>query len=304
MRFFTLVALMAATASVSARAIPRSADVKALNARFGSLEVRTADVAPAANADQELAAKKKGKKGKKGKKSKKSKKSKSSASSALSTGNNNVNNNNNNSSSSSVVNNNNNNSSSSSVVNNNNNSNSSSIDLNNNNNNSSSSSTSDDSSSSSSSNNTASSTSTANSATRTRPCDQGDQSLAAGLQAAVVIGIGQQASVATIQATNNSADFQTAVTRLQQFTDTMGLQLQMAQGIADDDSFAQKQLKLLAASQTSQETAVKALTGSAQQNVQALNDLLNSFQASTDNAQDGAEQALIDCFLPVNAVSG
>jgi hypothetical protein len=278
MRFFTLVALMAATASVSARAIPRSADVKALNARFGSLEVRTADVAPAANADQELAAKKKGKKGKKGKKSKKSKKSKSSASSALSTGNNNVNNNNNNSSSSSVV--------------------------NNNNNNSSSSSTSDDSSSSSSSNNTASSTSTANSATRTRPCDQGDQSLAAGLQAAVVIGIGQQASVATIQATNNSADFQTAVTRLQQFTDTMGLQLQMAQGIADDDSFAQKQLKLLAASQTSQETAVKALTGSAQQNVQALNDLLNSFQASTDNAQDGAEQALIDCFLPVNAVSG
>jgi len=284
MRFLTLVALMAATASVSARAIPRSADLKALNARFSSMEVR-ADAAPAANAEQAVPvqAKKKAKKGKKGKKAKKAKKNKdkNSASSALGSANNN------------------NSSNSSSVDNSSSLSNSSSVD-----NSSSLSNSTSNVASSSSSNNTASSTSTANSATRTRPCDQGDQSLAAGLQAAVVIGIGQQASVATIQATNNSADFQTAVTRLQQFVDTMGLQLQMAQGIADDGSFAQTQLKLLAASQTSQETAVKGLAGSAQQNVQALNDLLNSFQASTDNSQDGAEQALIDCFLPVNAVSG
>jgi hypothetical protein len=35
-----------------------------------------------------------------------------------------------------------------------------------------------------------------------------------------------------------------------------------------------------------------------------LTQLLTSFLDTTNNAQDGAEQALIDCFLPLNAVSG
>ncbi|KAJ7239376.1 hypothetical protein B0H12DRAFT_1136098 [Mycena haematopus] len=160
-------------------------------------------------------------------------------------------------------------------------------------------------SSDSSDNSTASATSTAASATRTRPCDQGDQSLAAGLSAAVVIGIGQQASVLTLQNSTADADFATAQQRLQQFTDTQALQLQMAQGIADDDSFAQTQLKLLAASQTVQEGLVKGLVGGdVTSSADTLNQLLQSFLDSTNNAQDGAEQALIDCFLPLTAVSG
>jgi hypothetical protein len=151
----------------------------------------------------------------------------------------------------------------------------------------------------------ATSTSTAASATRTRPCDQGDQSLAAGLSAAVVIGIGQQASVLTLQNSTAAADFATAQQRLQQFTDTQSLQLQMAQGIADDDSFAQTQLGLLATSQATQETLVKSLVGGdVTTSADTLNQLLQSFLDSTNNAQDGAEQALIDCFLPLTAVSG
>jgi len=152
-------------------------------------------------------------------------------------------------------------------------------------------------------------TSTAVSATRTRPCDMGDQSLAGGLQASVLIGIGQQASVVTLQgAVGNASAFSDGVTRLQQFVDTAALQLQMAQGIADDGSFAQTQLKLLATSQTSQATSVKALSAAgaatAAATNQTLTDLLASFLDSTNNAQDGAEQALIDCFIPLNAVSG
>jgi len=160
----------------------------------------------------------------------------------------------------------------------------------------------------------ASATSTAASATRTRPCDQGDQSLAAGLNAAVIIGMGEQASVVTLQNISSQADFSasdfsTGVTRLQQFVSTMGLQLQMAQGIADDDSFAQTQLKLLAASQTDQATQVQGLANvqsaaDAQGAADTLSSLLTSFLASTNNAQDGAEQALIDCFLPLTTVSG
>lgn len=170
----------------------------------------------------------------------------------------------------------------------------------------------DSSDDSSSSNATA--TSTAASATRTRPCDQGDQSLAAGLNAAVIIGMGEQASVVTLQnissqAAFSASDFSTGVTRLQQFVSTMGLQLQMAQGIADDDSFAQTQLKLLAASQTDQATQVQGLANvqsaaDAQGAADTLSSLLTSFLASTNNAQDGAEQALIDCFLPLTTVSG
>jgi hypothetical protein len=153
--------------------------------------------------------------------------------------------------------------------------------------------------------NAATGTSSAASATRTRPCDQGDQSLAAGLQASVVIGIGQQASVVTLQNSTAAADFATAQTRLQQFVDTQSLQLQMAQAIADDGSFAQTQLKLLAASQTAQETLVKSLVGGdVTSSAATLTQLAGSFLDSTNNAQDGAEQALIDCFLPINAVSG
>jgi len=156
-------------------------------------------------------------------------------------------------------------------------------------------------------NSTASGTSSAASATRTRPCDMGDQSLAGGLAASVLIGIGQQASVVTLQGAANANDFSTGVTRLQQFVDTAGLQLQMAQGIADDGSFAQTQLKLLAASQTAQDTLVKSLAAagaSAASSNDTLTQLAQSFLDSTNNAQDGAEQALIDCFIPINAVSG
>ncbi|KAJ6489053.1 hypothetical protein C8R45DRAFT_929747 [Mycena sanguinolenta] len=151
----------------------------------------------------------------------------------------------------------------------------------------------------------ATATSSAASATRTRPCDQGDQSLAAGLSAAVVIGIGQQASIVTLQNSTAAADFATNQQRLQQFTDTQALQLQMAQGIADDDSFAQTQLKLLATSQATQDTLVKSLVGGdVTTSADTLTQLLQSFLDSTNNAQDGAEQALIDCFLPLTAVSG
>jgi len=156
----------------------------------------------------------------------------------------------------------------------------------------------------SSSNSTAAtSTSTAASATRTRPCDMGDQSLAGGLAASVLIGIGQQASIVTLQNATAAADFSDGVTRLQQFISTQALQLQMAQGIADDGSFAQTQLKLLAASQTSQETLAKSLVD-ATTSADTLTQLAASFLDSTNNAQDGAEQALIDCFIPLNAVSG
>jgi asparagine N-glycosylation enzyme membrane subunit Stt3 len=139
--------------------------------------------------------------------------------------------------------------------------------------------------------------------TRIRDCDMGDQSLAAGLQAMTTIGIGQQAAVVTLQGATAAADFAAGVTRLQQFVDTQGLQLQMAQGIADDGSFAQTQLKLLAASQTQQEAAVKTLVD-AQTSAADLATLLTSFLTTTDNAQDGAEQALIDCRIPLNAISG
>jgi hypothetical protein len=132
----------------------------------------------------------------------------------------------------------------------------------------------------------------------------GDQSLAGGMAAMVLIGIGQQASVVTLQNTTAAADFADGVTRLQQFTDTQSLQLQMAQGIADEDSFAQTQLKLLATSQTAQEGLIKGLTGDATTDAATLTQLAGSFLDSTNNAQDGAEQALIDCFIPLNAVSG
>ncbi|KAF9021720.1 hypothetical protein BDP27DRAFT_1439106 [Rhodocollybia butyracea] len=163
------------------------------------------------------------------------------------------------------------------------------------------------SSSTATSNSTASGTTTAASATRTRPCDQGDQSLAAGLQANVIVGIGQQASVLTIQSLLASggaaSDVQDGITRLTQFLNTSALQIQMAAGIADSGSFAQPQLALLASAQSSQQQLVSSLTGTASDN-STLNQLLESFTASTDNSQDGASNALIDCFLPLTAVSG
>jgi hypothetical protein len=79
-------------------------------------------------------------------------------------------------------------------------------------------------------NSTASGTTTAASATRTRPCDQGDQSLAAGLQANIIVGIGQQASVLTIQSLLASggaaSDVQDGITRLNQFMNSMFFFLQ------------------------------------------------------------------------------
>jgi len=149
----------------------------------------------------------------------------------------------------------------------------------------------------------ATATATASGATRTRACDMGDQALAGGLQASVLIGIGQQASVVTLQGAAAAADFADGVTRLQQFVDTQALQLQMIQGIADDDSFAQTQIALLATSGTAQAALVKGLTD-AKASAADLTTLLDSFTTSTGVAQDGANQALIDCFLPLTAVSG
>ncbi|KAM0747506.1 hypothetical protein T439DRAFT_359289 [Meredithblackwellia eburnea MCA 4105] len=154
---------------------------------------------------------------------------------------------------------------------------------------------------------TSSSVSSATSPARTRARDQGDQSLAAGLQAMVTIGIGQQAAVLTIQNLTTSggaaSDISDAITRLQQFQDTAKLQLQMAQGIADDGSFAQPQLALLATAAASQDTMIKSLTGDAS-DAKTLSTLLNSFASSTNDSQDGVSNALVDCFLPLTAVSG
>jgi hypothetical protein len=149
----------------------------------------------------------------------------------------------------------------------------------------------------------ATATATASGATRTRACDMGDQSLAAGLQASVTIGIGQQAAVVTLQNATAAADFTDGQTRLQQFVDTQALQLQMIQGIADDGSLAQPQIALLATAATSQAALVKGLVD-AKTSAADLTTLLDSFTTSTGDAQDGVNNALIDCFIPLTAVSG
>ncbi|KAJ7595774.1 hypothetical protein C8J56DRAFT_923182 [Mycena floridula] len=156
-----------------------------------------------------------------------------------------------------------------------------------------------------SSNSTATGVSSAASATRTRACDQGDQSLAAALQANVVIGLGLQASVATLQGLANggaAADVTDAQTRLAQFASTSDLQLQTAAGIADDDSLAQPQLQQLQASIADQQKSIASLTGGAA-DAATLQSLADSFVASTGLSQDGASNAVIDCFLPLTAVS-
>ena len=116
-------------------------------------------------------------------------------------------------------------SSSNTVSSNNDNSNNASSDSNNtssNNSNSASSnnnnSSNDSSNSSSSDNSSATSTNSASAPARTRPCDQGDQSLAAALQANVIIALGQQASVITLQGI--SAD-QAAQEQLDDSTDSV-----------------------------------------------------------------------------------
>jgi len=154
------------------------------------------------------------------------------------------------------------------------------------------------------------SNSTASSATaglsadiKQRACDMGDQSLAAGLSALMTVGIGSQAAVLTLQNATAAADFATGVTRLQQFISTAALQLQMAQGIADSGSFAQPQLALLATDQASQATAAGTLVD-ATTSAAALTSLGASFLDSTNNAMTGAANALADCRIPLNAVSG
>jgi len=126
--------------------------------------------------------------------------------------------------------------------------------------------------------------------------------------------MGLQASVLTLQNISSqqafvASDFSDGVTRLQQFSSTLDLQLQMAQGIADDDSFAQKQLGLLVDSQKSNVDVLSSLSNitsaaDAQGAASTLSTLLSTFLDTTNNAQDGAEQALIDCFLPLTTVSG
>jgi len=149
---------------------------------------------------------------------------------------------------------------------------------------------------------------------KNRPCDQGDQSLAASLSSAVIMGMGLQASVLTLQnissqATFDADGFNDGVTRLQQFQDTFTAQIQAATTIADDDSFAQPQIKLLTAAVTSNAAAIKQLSGitSAAQATAAagqLSTLLAGFLSTTNDAQDGSVLALADCFLPLATVSG
>jgi len=134
----------------------------------------------------------------------------------------------------------------------------------------------------------------------------GDQSAAAGLSANALIGIGQQASVVTLQGLlgHSAADFKTGTDRLNQFMRTSVAQLKTVVGIIDAGSFAQTQVKLLEQSQIAQQKLVNQLGGKEETDRTILKQLLGSFQVSTGDSQDGAEQALIDCFTPVNAVSG
>jgi hypothetical protein len=119
----------------------------------------------------------------------------------------------------------------------------------------------------------------------------------------MTVGIGSQAAIVTLQNTTAAADFATGVTRLKQFMSTAALQLQMAQGIADDGSFAQPQLALLATDQASQATTAANLVD-ATTSAADLTTLATSFLDSTNNAMAGAANALADCLIPLNAVSG
>jgi len=130
----------------------------------------------------------------------------------------------------------------------------------------------------------------------------------------VTISLGLQASVQTLQNISSQADFSASdfsdgATRLAQFQSTMALQLQMAQGIADTGSFAQKQLGLLSGLQNTTDPLVASLANvqsasDAQSAASTLTSLAQNFLDTTNNALDGAEQAIIDCTLPLATVSG
>ncbi|KAL8291348.1 hypothetical protein RQP46_002326 [Phenoliferia psychrophenolica] len=97
------------------------------------------------------------------------------------------------------------------------------------------------------------------------------------------------------------------MTRLQQFQDVAALQLQMVQLMASPTNLAQTQLSLLSTTTADQGTQLKTVTLAAADvatDVATLAALVTSFAASTGISQDGAAQALIDCFLPLTAVSG
>jgi len=121
------------------------------------------------------------------------------------------------------------------------------------------------------------------------------------------MGLGLQAATVTLQGlvTGNGAasDISDAQARLAQFVNTSTLQIQTAAGIADSDSFAQPQLQLLASSIASQTSTLASLTGTAADN-STLATLLDSFVTSTGDSQDGVNNALIDCFLPLTTLSG
>lgn len=84
---------------------------------------------------------------------------------------------------------------------------------------------------------------------------------------------------------------------------TSALLIQAAQEIADDDSFAQPQLQILA-DQSSQTQLISQLTGDASTDAQTLDELFASFVQFTGLSQDGVDNALIDCFLPLTTISG
>lgn len=160
-------------------------------------------------------------------------------------------------------------------------------------------------------NNGASKSQSAAKAARTRPCDEGDQSLQAGLQALITVHLGAQSTVTTltevVQKKNvNAADvtsFAANQKRLQQFLQTADLQLKMTDAIADDDSFAQPQLASLKKSTAAALSITNGLKNQAS-DVNTLKKLGQTLRTATGVVQDGVNNAVVDCFLPTNLVSG
>lgn len=120
------------------------------------------------------------------------------------------------------------------------------------------------------------------------------------------IGLGLQATVQNLQNLTSSggskSDIKAATDRMQQFLNTSSLNLQMAGGIADSGSLAQPQIQKLLSDLSDQNTLVTSLTGSSSDS-KTLSSLATSSLETTNDAQDGASNALIDCFMPLTALS-
>jgi len=155
---------------------------------------------------------------------------------------------------------------------------------------------------------TATATSSAATIAKDRDCDQGDLSLSSGLETNTVVLLGMQAAVQTLldlvsNGNSTSADISDATTRLQQFMNTTTLQIQMATGIADDDSLAQPQLTELQSALNDQAELFNTLTGT-NSDIDSLNKLADSAKTATGLSQDGSNNAIVDCNLSLTVISG